>query len=354
MKHISQSRTRLTLDLDALSANFQRLSALAPTATCGAAVKADCYGIGLEAPVQRLWKEGCRDFFVATLEEGCAVRSLLPHASIHVLNGIMPDDISACLSLNLIPVLNTPDQILLWRATGAPSKPCNIMIDTGINRQGIGYKEAATLSFSGLKIDIIMSHLACADEPEHPHNMLQRARFAQFADSVPAQRRSFANSAGIALGEAYHYDLTRPGISLYGGAAHPCLINKIAPVARLEAQILQIRTLEVGESVGYGATWTATKPTPVATLSVGYADGYLRSFSNYGWVVAGGVRCPVIGRVSMDLITIDIQQAPPLKVGDWATLLGNGITLAEAADWSGLSQYELLTTLGHRYERIYI
>ncbi|MCH8684949.1 alanine racemase [Pedomonas mirosovicensis] len=346
------SRLRLSVDLDALGSNYRALARLAGPAACAAAVKAECYGLGLEQPARRLWAEGCRDFFVATLPEAAQLRALLPEARIHVLNGVLEGEVAAFRALSAQPVLNTPEQVALWRQAGG-ERPADLMLDTGMNRLGVRPEEVAGLDLSGLNLDIALSHFACADEPGHPLTRRQADRFAALSAGLPARRRSLANSAGIVEAPAALFDLARPGIALYGGVVHPALEGVLRPVAKAEAQVIQVKTVPAGETVGYNATWAAAAPTRLATLAIGYADGYLRGFSSRGQVVVRGVRCPVVGRVSMDLVTADISAVPAVQPGDWATLLGDGIPLAEAALWSGLSQYELLTLLGHRYERHY-
>lgn len=347
------SRARLTVDLDALAHNYRVMVEMAAPAAAGAAVKADCYGLGIEAPTTRLWQEGCRDFFVATIGEAAALRRVLPNAVIHVLNGILPHEVEACRALHATPVLNTPEQVTLWQQHGGGGD-ADLMIDTGINRLGVRPEQLMDIDLSGFSIDILLSHLASADEPEGPLSTAQRERFEAVFAAIPARRRSLANSAGIAEGNHYHFDLVRPGIALYGGIPHPRLDGLIRPVAHVEVQVIQVKTVPAGETIGYNATWQAPAPTRVATLAIGYADGYMRGFSNRGHVVLHGQRCPVIGRVSMDLLTVDISAVPDVTPGDWATVLGQGISLEEAAAWSGLSQYELLTVFGHRYERRYI
>lgn len=362
MTALPAPRHRFSVDLDALAHNYRalaRLAALAPDAptACAAAVKANCYGLGLEAPALRLWQEGCRDFFVATLHEAAQLRALLPEARIHVLNGVLEPEVAAFQALRARPVLNSAEQVGLWRQAGCDS-PADLMIDTGMNRLGVRPEEVAGLSLSGLTLDIALTHLASADEAGHPLTAKQAERFAALSATVPARRRSIANSAGIVEVEGPLYDLVRPGIALYGGIVHPRLEGVIRPVVRVEAQVIQVKTVSAGESVGYNATWQAPRACRIATLAIGYADGYLRGFSskpgeNGAEVEICGLRCPVVGRVSMDLVTIDVSALPAVRPGDWATLIGGGISLAEASRWSGLSQYELLTVSGHRYDRQY-
>lgn len=337
---------RLQLDGNALIANWRFLQGQG-NAACGAAVKANAYGLGAREVVARLRDAGCRDFFVAHWGEAAAIADLIPAEWISVLNGIDTGDIAAARELGAVPVLNTPKHVEMWRAAGGGR--CHVMLDSGINRLGIGPEQLSADLFNGLDIDIAMSHLASADE-DSPQNSRQSALFSELASQVDAKRRSLANSAGIMLGRDYHFDLTRPGLSLYGGIARGEMDGGILPVVRLFSRILQVRQLQAGEAVGYNATHICAEPTRVATLSIGYADGYLRSFSGRGAVFAGDVSLPVIGRVSMDLVTVDISAVPDLAEGDWIEI---DFDLPGASAVTGLSQYELLTTLGHRHQRIW-
>lgn len=337
---------RLTLDGGALVANWRYLKAQG-SAACGAAVKANGYGLGAREVVVRLRDAGCREFFVAHWNEAAAIADLVPPNWISVLNGIEAGDIPLVRQLGAVPVLNTPKQIAMWRAAGGGC--CHVMLDTGINRLGIGPEHFSPELFDGLDIDILMSHLASADE-DSAQNTRQLALFREQAKLVRAKRRSLANSAGVMLGPDYQFDLNRPGLSLYGGIARPEMMSGIAPVVKIAARILQIRQLQIGDAVGYNATYTADRPMKVATLSIGYADGYLRGFADGGMILANAGSLPVIGRVSMDLITVDISAAPGLAEGDW---LDVAYDMQEASRVSGLSQYELLTTLGQRHERIW-
>lgn len=338
---------RLHLDGEALVANWRFLKAQGKAA-CGAAVKANGYGLGAREVATRLRDAGCRDFFVAHWAEASAIADLVPPEWISVLNGIERADIPQVRELGAVPVLNTPDQIATWKAAGVG--PCNVMLDTGINRLGIGHEQVSAELLEGLDIDILMSHLASADQ-DSDQNARQLALFNELSDSIPARRRSFANSAGIMLGSDYHFDVTRPGIGLYGGIERPEMAGGIAPVVSVAARILQVRNLEAGDAVGYGATHICEGPTMLATAAMGYADGYLRSFSARGEVYAGDIALPVIGRVSMDLITIDASACPSLAEGDWVML---PYDLPVLAAQCGLSQYELITTLGPRSKRIWI
>lgn len=338
---------RLTLDGDALIANWKSLAGLSGQAATGAAVKANAYGLGSCEVAARLWAAGCRDFFVAHWPEAAAIATVVPAARIAVLNGIRARDVAAAINLGAIPVLNTPAQIAAWRAAGGGR--CHVMLDSGINRLGIGPEQLEPGLFDGLDVDIAMSHLASADE-DSPQNAAQLRRFLQMVSGVACQRRSLANSAGITLGNEYHFELTRPGVALYGGIARSELAAHIHPVVGIETQVLQVRSLKEGDPVGYNATHRCAAPTRVATIAIGYADGYWRGFSSRGRVRFGGQSLPVIGRVSMDLVTVDAGGAPDLAEGDWVEV---DFDLATASAATGKSPYELLTGLGHRAERIW-
>jgi alanine racemase len=332
---------RLRLKGDALAANWRWLRAKSGQAACGAAVKANGYGLGAVAVVEHLLAAGCGDFFVATWAEAAEIEPLLPsEASLSVLHGVRAEDMAQALTSKARPVLNTPQQAARWRATG---KPCDVMIDTGMNRLGLAIGD----DVSGLTIHTLMSHLASADE-DVPQNGQQLAAFQAAAAALPAQRYSLANSAGICLGAEYHFGLTRPGLALYGGLPRAEALGALHPVVAVEAQVLQRRSLAVGQTIGYNATYRANQPREVAIVNIGYADGYVRGFSGRG--TAGGGQFPVLGRVSMDLVALDVSTAPEIGEGDWIAL---DFHLPEAARQSGLSQYELLTLLGHRFDRLW-
>lgn len=333
---------RLALDRAALVHNWQLLSRLSAAAPCGAAIKANGYGLGAAPAAMQLAAAGCRDFFVATWAEAERLAGL--GLSVAVLHGVREEDMAAARAGFARPVLNTPAQIARWKAAGGGA--CDVMVDTGMNRLGIAPADLHLLG--GLAIDTLHSHLACADE-DSAMNEAQRTAFAALAGRTGAHRMSLANSAGIGLGPGYHFDLTRPGIALYGGVPRPELAG-IRQVATPQAQILQRRRVFAGATVGYNATWTAPADTEVAIIHLGYADGYLRAWSDRGVARAGDVRLPVIGRVSMDLVALDVSAAPGLGEGDWVAL---DYALPEAAAATGLSQYELLTGLGQRFERIW-
>jgi len=333
---------RLRIDTAALAANWRTLRDRAGT-TCGAAIKADGYGLGATGVATTLAAAGCRDFFVATWNEAIALAPLgLPLA---VLHGVRDEDMPAAAALAGIarPVLNSAAQVARWRAGGGG--PCDVMVDTGMNRLGVSVDDIGSGLLDGLAIDTLMSHLACADD-DSAMNPRQRDRFAALAGRTDARRLSLANSAGIALGHDYAFDLVRPGLALYGGIPCAALATSIVQVVTPEAQILQRRIVRAGDTVGYNATWTAPADTEVAILNLGYADGYFRGFSDRG--SAAGM--PVLGRVSMDLVAIDVGARPTLTEGDWLTI---DFDLATAAARSGQSQYELLTALGARFDRVW-
>ena len=315
--------------------------------TAGAAVKADGYGLGARETTEALIEVGCRDFFVSSWAEAEALGTLPQDASLVVLHGVGPDDAESALRVRARPCLNTVDQIARWREIGS-GRPCDVMIDTGMNRLGLRPTEIGDLD--GLTIETLHSHLACADE-ESALNQMQLERFRAVAGAVGAKRYSFANSAGICLGRDYSFDLVRPGLSLYGGVPRVEAEGAIRQVARVEAQIVQRRTIPEGESCGYGATYFADEDTEAAILNIGYADGYLRGFSSRGSAFAGEFALPVLGRVSMDLIAVSVDAAPGLKEGDWVEI---DYDLPSASEQSGLAQYELLTMLGSRFERHWV
>ena len=336
---------RLRLDGDALTANWRWLAAKSGAAACGAAIKANGYGIGARGVLDRLAAAGCRDFFVTTWDEARALGSLPDGVSLSVLHGVRDEDMAEAMASRARPTLNTVEQVKRWKQAGGA--PCDVMVDTGMNRLGLAVQDVTDGLLDGLNIDTLMSHLASADE-NVLQNERQRRAFAALAGRTGARRMSLANSAGICLGPDYHFDLTRPGLALYGGVPRGEAAGHIAQVAHPEAQVIQRRRIGAGESVGYNATFTADGPMELAILNIGYADGYLRGFSNRG--SAGGGRFPVIGRVSMDLIALCVDAEPGLAEGDWVPL---DYDLPTASAQSGLAQYELLTVMGSRFDRIW-
>ena len=337
---------RLALDSAALAGNWHALQRLSGSARAGAAVKADGYGTGARRAVQVLSAAGCRDFFVAHWSEAAELLDLIPADSLCVLHG--PRDAAEAAwarASGVRPVLNSLEQASLWREGGGG--PCHLMIDTGMNRLGLSRLDLAEPLLAGLDVDVLMSHLASAED-ETPLNAAQLVRWNEARASVPHRRASLANSAGITLGTAYHGDLTRPGLALYGGVPCAALAPHIAQVVRPEAALLQVRTVTAGDTVGYNTTFIAPRAMRIGTVALGYADGYLRCWSGKGRLVAGRQFLPVLGRVSMDLTIVDLTTAPDLREGDW---LAVDYDLPHAAQETGLSQYELLTLLGRRFTR---
>ena len=313
-------------------------------ARAGAAVKADAYGLSVARAVPILREAGCEDWFVAHWSEVAELAALVPAESISVLHGpITPQDCEYARALAVRPVINSLVQAQLWLQRGGG--PCDLMVDTGMSRLGISMGEIGDELMGKLEIVTVMSHLACADE-DHPLNASQLARAREAFAAIPAQRRSLANSAGIALGADYAFDVTRPGISLYGGVQRAELSGEIRQVATPQAAIIQVRELQAGDTVGYNARFTAEALMRVGVVSLGYADGYLRTWSGKGSLRHGEATLPVLGNVSMDMIVVDLGTAPQLREGDW---LDVPYSLPEASAVSGLTQYELLTTLGHRF-----
>lgn len=345
--NVPPSPLRLTLDKAALADNWRALDRMSGVARAGAAVKADGYGLGAAAVVPVLAGAGCRDWFVAHWQEVPAVVAHADPAQVAVLHGPLDGaDVAYARASGVRPVLNSLAQVQRWRDAGGGR--CDLMVDTGMNRLGLPLAELGDPLLAGLDIDCCHSHLASADE-DVAQNAVQLARFAQVRAAIPARRYALANSAGICLGGDYHFDLTRPGLALYGGIARPELAGTIRQVARPEAVVIQLRELTGGESVGYNATFTAPGPMRVAVIALGYADGYLRPWSGgVGGVLWRGLRLPVLGKVSMDMTIVDVSAAPDCREGDWLEVAYDPV---EAARASGLSQYELLTLLGRRFAR---
>jgi alanine racemase len=337
---------RLRLDTDALRANWRALDRLSGSAQTGAAVKADAYGLGIAQVVPVLAEAGCADFFVAHCSEVPPLLGHVPGTRISVLHGPLTDaDAAFCRDAGVKPVLNSLAQVARWREAGGGL--CDLMVDTGINRLGLEPRNVRDPLLAGLEIDIAMSHLASADD-DVPQNARQLAGFAQVRAEVTARRYSLANSAGIALGADYHADLTRPGLSLYGGIPRPELAGVIRQIAYPQAAVLQVRNLAAGDAVGYNATFVAPRAMRVGVVALGYADGYLRCWSGQGRFRFNDNKVPTLGRVSMDMTVVDLTDAPDCREGDW---LGAVYDLPGAAAATGLSQYELLTLLGDRFGR---
>jgi len=340
---------RLRLDSDALVSNWQWLAGQGGAAACGAAVKADGYGLGAREVVRRLTAVGCRDFFVSNWHEAEHLEPLLEQGiNLSVLHGVREEDMAYALMSRAMPVLCSPIQIERWKAAGRGE--CHLMVDTGMSRLGVDWRSDVATLVEGLSVDTLFSHLASADE-DSPLNESQLKRFAVIKNKVDARRYSLANSAGICLGRDYAFDLTRPGISLYGGIARERAAGHIRQVAFPQAQVLQCRRVVAGDTVGYNATFRAPADMDVAILNLGYADGYLRGFSGCGSVTVDGESLPLIGRVSMDLLAVDVTGQADICEGQWLDI---DYDLPRAAAVSGLSQYELLTGLGNRFDRIWV
>jgi alanine racemase len=360
---------RLTIDLGRLADNWRALNARSPRAQCGAAVKADAYGIGLKAAATTLHDAGCRTFFVALAEEGLRLRAVLPEAVIYVLNGLTPQASGDLSAAALRPVLGSIEEIEEWSAfcaTLGRAAPAALHIDTGMNRLGLSVSQARTVAgrrdlAERFEIDLVISHLACADTPDHPMNAVQLERFTACRALFPGVPFSLANSAGIVLGQAYHLDLVRPGIALYGGAAVTGAANLMHPVVTLEARILQVRRVDAGQTVGYGATAMAARDSFIAIVGVGYADGFHRQASGSpdragAKACVAGHQVPVFGRISMDMLALDVTDIPADSAvrGQWVELFGDTIALDDVARAGGTIGYELLTQLGARLARRYL
>ncbi len=357
---------RLTVDLGALAANWRLLRDRAGAAECAAVVKADAYGLGIPHAVPALRRAGAKTFFVAHPFEAAAARKAAPDATIHVLNGLAPGGAEAIIAAGARPVLGSMAEVDEWdaaaRAAGIDGAAA-LHVDTGMNRLGMTHGEtqavAARLDRGELAFRpaLIMSHLACADEPEHPLNTRQLEAFRAARALFPEVPTSLANSAATLAGGAFAFDLCRPGVALYGANPLAGPGSPMAPVVTLEARIVQLRDVAAGDTVGYGAAETARRPSRIAILSAGYADGYLRRAGSADGApgaeaVVAGRRCPLFGRVSMDLIAVDVTGTDARR-GDWATLIGRGIGVDEVAARAGTIGYEILTGLGRRHHRIY-
>jgi len=347
----------LRIDLDALARNFRLFRDRAMPADCAAVVKADAYGLGVEPVVRRLLREGCRRFFVATLAEARELRALAPAAEIGVFEGVLAGTVDALAEIDARPVLNTLEQVERWRGKGRAL----LHLDTGMNRLGLSSADVAALAarqdlLDDLALDFVMTHLACADQPEHPMNAEQLARFERMRRSLPSASTSIGNSAGTLIDAAHRGDLVRPGIGLYGGNPFSDRPNPMARVVTLTAPILQLREIGEPQTVGYGATYVANPPARLAVLGIGYADGYPRSLGNAGSAAVNGRRVPVVGRVSMDLICVDVGALPrgEVRVGDPVELIGAIVGIDEVAAAAGTISYEILTGMGRRLARDYV
>lgn len=351
----------VTIDLAALQSNWKMLAAVAGVET-GAAIKGEAYGLGMEAVAKALWSAGCRSFFVARPFEGEQLRAVLPKALIFVLDGLYSDQADYYLSHELYPALISLDEAKEWAANGK-GKPCALHVDTGINRMGMTADDftAVVAMKDQLRIVLVMSHLACSDEPTHRLNAKQRDLFAKYRAMLSDVPASFANSSGIYLGDGYIYDLTRPGVALYGGNPLPGQQNPMKAVVTLQLKIMQTKFVKQGDTIGYSATWTAPRGSRIALLGAGYRDGIPRKFS---WsadkpaaqVFVAGRRVDVVGRVSMDMMAIDVTDLTEAETmrGTLVEIFGPNLPIDEAAAYAGTISYELLTHLGNRYARRYI
>ena len=334
---------RLDIDRDALGANWRLLDRLSRPARAGAAVKADCYGLGIDTCLPVLLEAGARDFFVAHWSE---VPGVLRHAEagqVAVLHGVnTPEEVQYARATGVRPVINSLHQARLWNQSGGGE--CHLMIDTGIHRLGISPEQARDPAIAALDVGVLMSHLSSADEDGETSGD-QLAAFHAVKDVVGARELSIANSAGVGLGSQYAFDLTRPGLALYGGVPRPELEGRIRQVAFPRASIIQVHELKAGDSAGYNREFTASEPMRVATVSLGYADGFLRCWGARGWLEHDGRKLTLLGKVSMDMVIVDLRDTPDIGLGDW---LDVPYDLPFASRVSGLSQYELLTVLGQR------
>jgi alanine racemase len=357
----------LTVDLDAVVANWRKLEKTAVPAECAGLIKADAYGCGLDPVARALAAAGCKTFFVATVHEARAARAAAPSAAIYVLDGFFQNCGDAYAEVNARPVIGDLNELAEWdvfcRRSGWEGG-AGIHIDTGMNRLGLTASEAQgivpRINAGDHGITLVMSHLACAELLNHPLNAKQLASFREIASLFSGVPASLANSSGIFLGPHFQFDLVRPGAGLYGINPTPEADNPMQPVVDLKARIVHVRSIDKGETVGYGGTWTARRPTKLAIVSAGYADGYFRAGgSNDGTrgaeVIVAGKRCPIAGRVSMDLIAVDVTdlEKNAARRGHMATLIGEGITVDELAHHFGTIGYEVLTSLGPRYARVY-
>jgi alanine racemase len=357
----------LTVDLDAIVANWRKLEKTAIPAECAGVIKANAYGCGVEPVAKALAGAGCKSFFVATLEEARIARATLPQAAIYVLDGFFQNCGDAFAGIDARPVIGDLNELAEWdvfcRRSGWAGGAA-IHIDTGMNRLGLSRAEAQgiipRINAGDHGITLVMSHLACAETLNHPLNARQLASFREIASLFSSVPASLSNSSGVFLGASFHFDMVRPGAALYGINPTPEADNPMQAVVELKARIVQIRNIDKGESVGYGGTWTARRPTRLAIVAAGYADGYFRAGgSNDGTrgaeVVVAGKRCPIAGRVSMDLMAIDVTdlEKTAARRGHMVTLIGEGITVDELAHHFGTIGYEVLTSLGARYARVY-
>jgi len=359
------SNSFLEINIDSIIHNYQLINNKVGNTECAAVLKADAYGMGASVVAKALDKVGCSTFFVATIDEGIELRACFSknENQIAVLSGLLEGSEDIFYSNKLTPVLNDTEQIKKWAIYNKQKKisaPSIIHIDTGMNRLGLTINELYDIiknptELKELHVEWIMSHLACGDQPRDIMNEKQLSVFLNAKKEFPNVKASLANSAGVFLGQSYHLDMVRPGIALYGSGSGSIPSKPLKQVIKLYSRILQIRTLSTGASVGYGASYRVSEATRVATVGLGYADGYLRSLSNCSWVFFNGLRLPVIGRISMDYITIDITQiaSEKIKTGDFIEIIGDKFTLDDLATVANTVPHELLTRLGTRHHRIY-
>jgi alanine racemase len=357
----------LSIDLDALVANWQALRRRATPAECAAVVKADAYGLGIEPVAHALARAGCKTFFVADLSEARRARAAAPDAAIYVLGGVMPTTGPEFALLKARPVIGSMVELAEWDAYCAASGwrgGAALHVDTGMNRLGVSINEAAALAprirAENHGIHLLMSHFACAEETAHPLNDKQIKLFREVRLLYRGIPSSLSNSSGIFLGDAAHCDVVRPGVALYGVNPTPGKPNAMQPVVGLKARVIQVRSVTRNETVGYSATWTARRAARIAVIASGYADGFLRASGSTdetpgGSAIVAGKLCPIAGRVSMDLSTVDVSDLPEgaVRRGDMVTLIGDDLPLDEVARGAGTIAYEVLTSLGRRYHRVY-
>ena len=348
----------LDVDLGAVAANYRWFVRAADGASCTACVKADAYGLGLTPVASTLWQAGCREFFVASVGEGATLRTVLPEALIYVLNGYLPPELPTLRAARLLPVLNDPSQVAAFEADFAPGAPAALQIDSGMTRLGLDIGDLPALGARWREpgaIGLLLSHLACAEDPAHSLNRQQLDRFTGAWQALGRPRASLANSSGALLGADWRFDLIRPGAGLYGLNPQPHGPNPLRPVVRLGAPVLQVRDIREDTSVGYGASYRMTAPGRIATVACGYADGYPRAASNRAAAFIGGQRVPLIGRLSMDLLMLDVSALPAgtPRPGDMVELLGADYDVDALATAAGTIGYELLTHLGRLSRRRY-
>lgn len=358
----------LTVELGNLKRNWLDLAARAAPAQCAGVVKGDAYGMGAARCGHALWEVGCRSYFVALPQEGADLRRELPEATIFILDGLLPGLADYYAEHRLVPALASFEEVLEWRefARARGRKlPAALHIDTGINRLGLSYGEVRGLNawpdlLDEIELVLVLSHFASADDPDAEMNQRQRERFDRLRALLPPAPASIANSPATLASSASAYDLVRPGVALYGGNPFADRPNPMAPVAHLSAVILQVRAMAAGETVGYGATWRAARPSRIGVIGVGYRDGFPRALTQPlsktpAQVYTAGHFAPIVGRVSMDLITIDLTDVPPeaARRGARVELLGSHITVDDVARWAGTIPYEILTGLGSRFARLY-